>query len=434
MSERFIKPTPRADNIGMPISAQDINILQDIGIWTQRAIFEQGDEDFKQRVLFILEHNPLVNRAWMDLFSDATYLDTTKSTLVHNPDERTLTIPDGQLSGVYYSKIIVPEGVFRIRYVMGLINAYLPEGCTATFQISTDGQNFYPLNLSADPKPLPRYGQVIILRGSLTRDSLQKHPQIRSVAVFFQDYNTGQVNIDDKLTIIPPTNYDDPSGQRDGPGTSGSTEPGADFLDGIFDEPISRSISHWELKDVHPDQHHPKNHRHNHDGIDPVVLGEDTVGVLPVDQLPDEVVLESEFVTLLPDELIWIDELNQALEELYNRIKSEFPDDLRNAEPGWFPDFVKIKVIGDTILEYDPDTGKLIKTINPRETVHLIYFPNGALSHTVTFYASGKGIVDVLVRDKTSGRLVMTAVRELTNPPGDAALQEAAAIAQQLQG
>lgn len=431
MPERFVRPAPRVDNIGMPVSAADVNVLQEIGVWTQQAAFRQGDEQFQQRVMLTMLNNPLINRGWVDLFADASFLDMSHTTCEISVDERAVTLPAGVLAGTYQSRILSPQGIRRIRFVLGLVDVHLPNGCTCTWEISTNNTDWYPLPQGGDPQPLPRFGTTLCVRAVLTRPSLAVHPQIRGVAVLFEDYNTGQVTIDSRLKIVPPTNYDGPLPGQDGPGTGGSTEPGEGLLDGVIEgEGPTGTISHWDLSDVHPDQHHAKNHRHNHDGIEPVHLGEDTVGTLPLSQLPSQIVLENNFLTLLPDDLVYLSQLNEAIQNIYNRIKQEFPDDLAehlpHTRPEDFPCFVPVRMPGDVILERN--NGNLGAITTPRERILLarVLVQNGSRREyplaAVLTYSCNKATADILIR--AEGQLQMVRSVDLSSPPGAAAQGE----------
>jgi hypothetical protein len=172
---------------------------------------EVEDELFSQQVKFTLANNPLVNRMWVDVFENATYVSGSGTTLVYSANERGYIINTGSYSGVLKSQIIQPDGVFRIRYLLGAMKSTLPAGCTLVPEVTSNGQNFYPLTvLGGEPAALATYGSALQVRFTMTRSSLSSVPVLRGYAAFFQDYYTGQATINGSV-FTPPGNYDGPA-------------------------------------------------------------------------------------------------------------------------------------------------------------------------------------------------------------------------------
>lgn len=170
----------------------------------------QDSQLFKTRVIQVLAHNPLVNRAWVETFTTPAQVDTTASSLTYDADWQAMLMPSGALSGVYQSVLIRPTGVYRIRYACGMLDGYLPDGCTALLELSTNGRDFYPLPLTGSPTLLPVTGTVLQVRVTLTRPNLVCEPLLTGVAVLFEDYNTGHTPLSDGTMLVPASNYDGP--------------------------------------------------------------------------------------------------------------------------------------------------------------------------------------------------------------------------------
>lgn len=292
---RYQRFQRRQDNVNQVVSAKDINQVQETLEQVQKAVFGVKDEDFLQKALFVLEHNPLVNSMWIDLMDNTDKIDhAAVRELTFFTEERGWAFPEGskQLEGMLVSRPFTVQTRSQIKSVMLMVSHHLPQGATATYEVTADNKHWHPINPAVDGViELPNWhGYQLRVRCTLRRSDDTVQPIIYGWAMLYHDPKVGIVELDDDDWVAPPT-----------PGNPDLTVPvtirHSDLLDIGRDDHHpeqhahdgidgSGRISHTVLLDIGPDDHHPKVHRHGEDGIPPVDLSTDVAGTLDVKHMP----------------------------------------------------------------------------------------------------------------------------------------------------
>lgn len=289
MNERYRRFIPHEDNVGEIISAEHINELQRQAEANQRELFRQADVDFLDRCLFVLEHHPYVNAMYIDLLEDTTKLNLDQSAgIVFSEPERAVALADSVVSGTLLTKVYQNPNNTTIRDVLLVVDAYVPEGSSIRYELSNNGIDFYTvLPGTSNVFTFPTAGSQLVLRAELMRPLNGESPLIKGIAILYRDPKYVVELLDNMPSFGDGGEWDfvfRPLSHKDlidvGPDDHHPREHRHDGTDG------SGLISHKHLLDIGPDDHHPKNHRHGQDGVDPVHLETDVVGTLGLEHLP----------------------------------------------------------------------------------------------------------------------------------------------------
>lgn len=299
---RYQRFQRRQDNVNQVVSAQDINQVQSTLETVQREIFGVKDTDFLQKALFALDHNPLVNVMFIDLMDDTDKIDSNAvRELTFFTEERGWAFPTDskQLQGTLVSRIFTASTRSAIKSILLLTSAYLPEGSTATYEVTADNKHWYPITPDSITELPNWHGYQLRVRCTLRRTSSEIQPIIYGWALLYHDPKVGAIQLDTGEWVAPPGDDDDTYTMRHedllgiGPDDHHPQEHAHDGIDG------SGRISHKVLLDIGPDDHHPKIHRHGADDIPPVDLGTDVAGTLPVTHLSTSVFLDPQGDTVI---------------------------------------------------------------------------------------------------------------------------------------
>jgi hypothetical protein len=293
---RFVRFDRKEDNVGQIISANDINSLQSVSEQQQRAIFQERDNAFLDKALFVLEHHRLLNGMWLDLFEDVNKIDLLKTQdVIFSEPERGITFPDATdyTEGVLYSQTYINPNGSNIKKVMVMVDAYVPEGTNLVISITNNGVDWFEVPLSnSDLFEIPTDGQKLKLEARFTRSDVNVTPRLNAWAVLFRDPQLELVELPDGSKVVIGNPQDDVGNLVNiyhrqllgiGPDDHHPQEHSHDGLDG------SGLVSHTNLIDIGEDDHHPKDHQHGVDGVSLINLGTDVEGTLSDTHLSHQV-------------------------------------------------------------------------------------------------------------------------------------------------
>jgi hypothetical protein len=290
--ERYVRFPTHEDNVQEIISADHINAADNEIQIEEQQIFQIRDTEFQNKALFILQNHPVANALWIDLFQDNSRVDMPNSPgLAFNAEESSIsfddTLPTPSTDAVLVSRPWTPQTGSPVNNIILFVDHYVPDGAMLTYYISNDGgQNFAPINPnSSEPVQLATSGQQLVVKAHFQRTTPKTpSPVIYAWAVLYDDVSY-RINIPDNLDSLAPEPFK-PMSHNDLidvlPDQHHPQKHAHDGTDG------SGLVSHKVLIDVGPDDHHPKIHKHS--GLpgenDKIDLEAEVKGTLPVKHLP----------------------------------------------------------------------------------------------------------------------------------------------------
>lgn len=220
---------------------------------TAFALSKLSDELFLYRITQVLDINPTLNKAFFDMLDTKMYIDLPKSVnVVYDSRNSAITIGDSASSGILYTKEINLQTIGETNEYVVILAGSNIDKCTV--DISNDGINFYRIVNRYKPIVLPTKGRSIWLKIGLNKD-ITGNPVVTAFAVLTYDEEAALQPVDDNI-------------------------PDTDVSVGV--------ISHKQLIDVGPDDHHPKIHKHS--GLpgenDKIDLQHEVKGILGIEHLP----------------------------------------------------------------------------------------------------------------------------------------------------
>lgn len=288
MTDRYKRFVPHEDNVQEIISADHVNKIQDQVQKNQKEGFRQEDVDFLDRALFVLDNHAVINSLYMDLIEDTSKVDMTVSPgLVFNPEERSISFDDsGAVSATLVGKSYLNPNNTNIKNIIFMASYSAPEGGRINFELSNNGLDFYPVTPGeSNVFEFPTTGNRLQVRATFIRTTGAASPILKGYGVLYRDpkyvitlLETSPLSSDgDGGMNLQAVSHNDLTDV--GPDDHHPKEHNHDGLDG------SGIVSHKHLTDMTEDDHHAKNHQHGMDGVDPVVLDTDVSGTLGLEHL-----------------------------------------------------------------------------------------------------------------------------------------------------
>lgn len=283
--DRFKDLIPRLDNAGQVISAEDINVLQELIEALEREAFKQQDEDFLQMASEALEQHPDLNAMWVELLHDDQMINMNNSLgIVYSQDEYGVCLDSGSSSGYMTSKRFTPQSGCNIKKVLLFARYQCPEKDELVLEVSNNGLDFTEITPnSGQVVVLQTDGSALYLRARFRREPDSDGPRLDAWAVLYYD-STLAPNLDERL------------------------EPDLDFEDPGLPPPppppqMEIELYHSELLGIGPDDHHPKIHRHSGEPgeNDKIDLTSEVKNVLWWEYLPPELTPFEGYVAIVRD-------------------------------------------------------------------------------------------------------------------------------------
>lgn len=277
MRERRFVPFNARQDYADNVSAHHMNQLQQVSETLQKQSFKTEDELFLLHVLNILEHRPTLNALWVDVFADKDLWDWSRARGVqYLENERAIGFSEGgHLSGHIRSKPYRSLGGV-IKHLLLADNSNTPSGTSLSFTVSVDGVTFHPISSDGKVLELEHPGASLVIEVQFSRNRAALNAQLDGIAVGFHD------------SLLDLSKVDTDVGQI-----------GLDPNGGLI-------MSHQDLLDITPDDHHNKIHYHNGQPGEPpkIDLGTDVVNILWWEHLPPG--LRQTVGVLLPGETVLV--------------------------------------------------------------------------------------------------------------------------------
>lgn len=287
MADRFKRFQPHEDGVQEIISGEHVNELQDQVEKNQEENFRQEDIDFLDKALFILSNHPIVNSLYVDLIEDTTKIDMATSTsLAFSSEERSISFDTtGAVQGVMQGRLYQNPNNTGIKEIIFMANTDIPEGTRIEFEVSNNGLDFYNIQPNESTTfTFPTTGSKLQVKATFTRPYDAESPVLKAYGIIFRDPKyvisllednplgdnddgTATLMSHNDLTDIGPDDHHPKMHTHDGTDGSGL-------------------VSHKSLTDIGEDDHHNKNHQHGQDGVDFVNLDTDVVGTIGMNNLP----------------------------------------------------------------------------------------------------------------------------------------------------
>ena len=287
-NQRYRRFTPHRDNVQEIISADHVNRLQDGIQGNQKELFRQEDVDFLDRSLFILEHHPVVNALYVDLLESPSKLDIPASPgLAFSTEERGVSFDtSGPIQATLNGRLFQNPNNTNIKEIVFVANQTTPAASRINFFISNNGLDFYPITPNNSAVfTFPTTGSRLQIRAEFIRtSSADLSPLLKGYAILYRDPQY-VVNLLEKSPftgdgteiVFQSVSHNDLTDV--GPDDHHPKEHAHDGEDG------SGLISHKSLIEIGEDDHHAKNHQHGQDGVDAINLSTDVIGTLGLEHL-----------------------------------------------------------------------------------------------------------------------------------------------------
>lgn len=255
-NDRYKEFSLHQDNVQEIISAGDINAIQDQVQANEENVFEVRDEQFLEKCLFVLDNHPVVNALWIDNLESTNNLNMVSfSGLQYKAEESAVSLADAYTYGTVTTMSYTPATGSSIQSLILMVEDYVPTNSSISYSVSNDGgKSWTPIiKNQSTVTTLSATGTSLQIQARLTRtDAGGDSPVIYAMALLYED------------AVYSPYIPDS---------MPAST-------------PFSTVISHSDLADVWPDQHHPQ--VHTHDGTDGSgrVFHKDLMGITEDDHHP----------------------------------------------------------------------------------------------------------------------------------------------------
>lgn len=286
MTDRYKRFVPHEDHVQEIISADHINEIQDQVQDNQEEAFRQEDVDFLDRALFILDNHPIVNSLYVDLLDDPNKVDIPNSPgLAFNVEERSISFDtSGAIQATLVGKLYTNPNNTNIKQIILLANTDCPGATRINIELSNNGLDFYPVVPSeSNVFEFPTTGTKLQVKMTFIRSYDEPSPILKSYGILFRDAKY-VVTLLDESPFDPGTVTTMGISHNDllniGPDDHHPKEHTHDGTDG------SGVIKHESLADIGPDDHHPKAHTHGKDDVDYVHLETDVAGTLGLEHFP----------------------------------------------------------------------------------------------------------------------------------------------------
>lgn len=202
MSKRqYTKYDVKEDHLSV-ISAEDINALQRAVEALQENSFAQADDAFLDRAIASLGHHPEANAMVVNVMDGtAIGVSTTHTNTYLDPITRSLRLSADATEGHSVATVVNPTAKPFLTPLM-LSDHKAPEGTSVTYEISYDGQTYYPVTPNqAHPLEVDVERSTVYIRIGFSRTDIEQEPRVDAWAIMYGDETYGFRFLDDGIDI-----------------------------------------------------------------------------------------------------------------------------------------------------------------------------------------------------------------------------------------